>query len=112
MQVQKNIYNPNFGMAIKMTPAAKKYVERQSARHSLEQLKILIKEQKKNPFDVEISYVERRNLSSHNNNYYDFCAKVGSIIQKQREKQTPMNFILSAVNYANELNAKFSKVVK
>ena len=49
MQVQKNIYNPNFGMAIKMTPAAKKYVERQSARHSLEQLKILIKEQKKNP---------------------------------------------------------------
>ena len=66
MQIQKVQSSPNFGMAIKITPAAKKYIEYKAYRTSLEQIKNLIKEQKKNPFDIEISYVEdlNKNLQS------------------------------------------------
>ena len=111
MQIQKVQSSPNFGMAIKVTPAAKKYIEYKSSRTSLEQIKNLIKEQKKNPFDIEVSYVEdlNKNLQSKDCN---FCIKVGSTMRKKGYNQTPYNFILSAVEYANKLNAKFAKVEK
>ena len=112
MQIQKNNYNQHFGMAIKYSPVAKKYFQTRISQYSLAQLKALEKEQKNNPFDIDVLYLDSLRQNGKSSLDFGFRAKVGSVVVKQRQLESPIKFIETAVKYANNLNAKFSKVVK
>lgn len=112
MQIQNNNYNPNFGMALKYSPVAKKFINKISSRYVLDQLKVLEKEQKKNPFDVVVIYQDALRQNGQTSFDFGLRAKVGSKVIRLQDKEIVLNFITKAIDHANELNAKFTKVGK
>ena len=112
MQIQKNNYNQHFGMAIKYSPVAKKYFQTRISQYSLAQLKTLEKEQKNNPFDIEIIYLDSLRKNGYNSHDYGLRAIVDNLVFKQNSMESPIKFIMAAVDYANQLKTKRVKIEK
>ena len=112
MQIQQKQISPNFGMAIKYSPVVKKYFKSRISQYSSAQLKALEKEQKNNPFDIEIIYLDSLRKNGYNSHDYGLRAIVDNLVFKKNSLESPIKFIMAAVDYANQLKTKRVKIEK